>query len=144
VLADDGGECSFHITRIYAGTETHIHYKNHFESVYCIEGEGEVETLADGKIWPIKPGDIYILDQHDEHLLRATKTMHLACVFTPGLTGKEVKEAAKPHLPEALFPGGKTAGWWAKTVQLDLEARGLMARSASSPLRFWRTGNGAD
>jgi len=62
----------------------------------------------------------------------------------PGLTGKEVKEAAKPHLPEALFPGGKTAGWWAKTVQLDLEARGLMARSASSPLRFWLTGNGAD
>ncbi|WP_349363386.1 MAG: hypothetical protein ABL307_14465 [Roseitalea porphyridii] len=62
----------------------------------------------------------------------------------PGLTGKEVKEAAKPHLPEALFPGGKTAGWWAKTVQLDLEARGAVARSASSPLRFWRTGNGAD
>lgn len=88
-LADDGGKCSFHITRIFEGTETHIHYKNHFEAVYCIEGEGEVETLADGKIWPIKPGDIYILDQHDDHLLRASKTMHLACVFTPGLTGNE-------------------------------------------------------
>nr|WP_297456922.1 ectoine synthase [uncultured Halomonas sp.] len=89
LLAEDGGGFSFHITRIFEGTETHIHYKHHFESVYCIEGEGEVETLADGKIWPIKPGDIYILNQHDEHMLRASKTMILACVFTPGLTGNE-------------------------------------------------------
>lgn len=97
LLADDGGGYSFHITRIFEGTETHIHYKHHFESVYCIEGEGEVETLADGKIWPIKPGDIYILDQHDEHLLRASKTMVLACVFTPALTGKE------DHRPDGSY-----------------------------------------
>ncbi|MDT8893703.1 ectoine synthase [Halomonas sp. I1] len=98
-LAEDGGNCSFHITRIFEGTETHIHYKHHFEAVYCIEGEGEVETLADGKIWPIKPGDIYILDQHDEHLLRASKTMHLACVFTPGLTGNEVHREDGSYAP---------------------------------------------
>jgi hypothetical protein len=30
------------------------------------------------------------------------------------------------HLPQNLFPGGAKAGWWAKTVQLDLEARGLL------------------
>lgn len=62
----------------------------------------------------------------------------------PGLTGKEIKEGAIAHLPENLFPGGKTAGWWAKTVQLDLEARGAMARSTSSPLRFWKTGSDWD
>lgn len=89
LLKDDNMGFSFHITVIHADTETHIWYKHHLESVYCIEGEGEVETLADGKIWPIKPGDIYILDQHDEHLLRASKTMTLACVFSPPIVGNE-------------------------------------------------------
>ncbi|BBM05888.1 hypothetical protein HAALTHF_37810n [Vreelandella aquamarina] len=56
-----------------------------------MRGEGEVETLADGKIWPIKAGDIYLLDQHDEHLLRGKeKGMTVACVFTPPITGNEV------------------------------------------------------
>ena len=64
VLANDGGNFSFHITRIFEGTETHIHYKHHYESVYCIEGEGEVETLADGKIWPTS----------------STSTMNICCV----------------------------------------------------------------
>ncbi len=54
----------------------------------------------------------------------------------PGMTAKEIIAAVKPHLPEALFPGGETAGWWVKCVQLDLEARGILARSAKSPLRF--------
>ncbi len=83
---------SFHITTIYAGTETHIWYQNHFESVYCISGEGEIETLADGKIYPIKPGTLYNLNEHDEHLLRATKELKLACVFNPPLNGKEVHD----------------------------------------------------
>ena len=91
VLANDNAGFSFHITRIFPGTETHIHYKNHYEAVFCYEGEGEVETLADGKIWPIKAGDIYLLDQHDEHLLRGKeKGMTVACVFTPPITGNEV------------------------------------------------------
>lgn len=57
----------------------------------------------------------------------------------PGLTAAEIKERLLPLLPEALFPGGATAGWWQKGVQLDLEARGLMARAATKPLRFHRT-----
>ncbi|MEL6608848.1 MAG: hypothetical protein AAFO93_08050 [Pseudomonadota bacterium] len=57
----------------------------------------------------------------------------------PGLTQSEAKEAAKPHLPEDLFPGGATAGWWSKTVQLDLEAKGIVARENSKPLRFHKT-----
>ncbi|MCK0095180.1 hypothetical protein MWU60_06330 [Yoonia sp. F2084L] len=54
----------------------------------------------------------------------------------PGMTAKEVKEAAKVHLPEELFPGGATAGWWQKCVQLDLEAKGLVIREDTKPLRF--------
>lgn len=92
LLKDDKMGYSFHITTIYADTETHIWYQNHLESVYCISGEGEVETLADGRIYPIKPGTLYNLDQHDEHLLRATKELKLACVFNPPLNGKEVHD----------------------------------------------------
>ena len=57
----------------------------------------------------------------------------------PGLTVAEAKEALKPSLPDDLFPGGATSGWWLKTVQLDLEARGELAREATKPLRIHRT-----
>lgn len=55
----------------------------------------------------------------------------------PGDTAKDIKEASKPHLPDALFPGGATSGWWQKYVQLDLEAKGLIKRSPTKPLRFY-------
>tara|TARA_R110002111_G_scaffold52948_6_gene92149 strand:+ start:716 stop:1111 length:396 start_codon:yes stop_codon:yes gene_type:complete len=84
---------SFHITTIYQGADFQMHYQNHLESVYCISGSGEVETLADGKKYPITPGTIYILDKHDKHILRAVEEMVLACVFTPPLNGAEVHNA---------------------------------------------------
>ena len=55
----------------------------------------------------------------------------------PGDTAKDIKEAAKAHLPEALFPAGTTAGWWQKCVQLDLEAKGIVVRADTKPLRFY-------
>ncbi len=55
------------------------------------------------------------------------------------MTQSEIKEAAKPHLPQDLFPQGKAAGWWCKTVQLDLEAQGVMGRTDTKPLRFFFT-----
>lgn len=57
----------------------------------------------------------------------------------PGMSASDAVEAAKAHLPDTLFPGGKTAGWWQKTVQLDLEAKGVVARTPGRPLRFYRT-----
>lgn len=57
----------------------------------------------------------------------------------PGVTQAEMFEAVLEHLPQALFPGGAKSGWWAKTVQLDLEAKGLVRRSTESrPLRWHR------
>mgnify|MGYP002633474044 CR=1 FL=1 len=56
---------------------------------------------------------------------------------SPGLTQQEMFDAVLPHLPEALFPGGAKAGWWAKTVQLDLEAKGLLVREMGKPLRWY-------
>lgn len=54
----------------------------------------------------------------------------------PGLTQNEMREAVIPLLPDDLYPGGSTAGWWAKTVQLDLEAKGVVVREATTPLRW--------
>ncbi len=93
LLKEDNMGFSFHITTIYEGADFRMHYQNHLESVYCMSGEGEVETLADGKKYPIKPGTVYILDKHDEHILRATKEMKMACVFNPPLHGTEVHNA---------------------------------------------------
>jgi len=56
----------------------------------------------------------------------------------PGLTVADATTAAKARLPEDTFPGGVTSGWWFKCVQLDLEARKILKRSNSSPLRLWR------
>jgi len=92
LLKKDGMGYSVHDTLIYAGTETHIWYQNHLEAVYCIEGEGEVETLADGVVHPIKAGMVYALNQHDRHLLRAKTQMRMVCVFNPPLTGRETHD----------------------------------------------------
>lgn len=94
LLRNDNMGFSFHITTIYAGADLQMHYQNHLESVYCISGEGEVENLADGKVYPISPGVIYILDQHDRHRLRAKTELKMACVFNPPLHGKEVHDAS--------------------------------------------------
>ena len=101
LLSNDNMGFSFHITTIYAGADLQMHYQNHLESVYCISGEGEVENLTDGKIYPVSPGVIYILDQHDRHRLRAKTEMKMACVFNPPLHGKEVHDASGAYPLEA-------------------------------------------
>lgn len=58
----------------------------------------------------------------------------------PGLTQQEMMHAVVDHLPDDLFPGGATAGWWVKSVQLDLEAKGEVVREPSKPLRWHRVG----
>lgn len=56
---------------------------------------------------------------------------------SPGLTQNEIRESVKPHLNQTLFPDGETCGWWAKTVQLDLEAKQHMVREQTKPLRWY-------
>lgn len=72
------------------------------------------------------------------HAMRAA-TLKVMTSVPPGDTANDIKDAAKSHLPEALFPDGATAGWWQKTVQLDLEAKGIVKRSMTKPLRFYLT-----
>lgn len=56
----------------------------------------------------------------------------------PGLTETQYRLAVLAHLPASLYPDGAKAGWWSKAVQLDLEAKGVIAREASTPLRWHR------
>lgn len=56
----------------------------------------------------------------------------------PGLKVAEAKEALLPHLDQNLFPEGEKAGWWLKSVQLDLEAKEIIARADGSPVRLYR------
>ncbi len=101
LLKGDNMGFSFHITTMYAGTSTPMCYRNHLESVYCISGTGEVEDSATGKRYPIEPGTIYILDKHDEHVLRAETELTLACVFNPALNGREVHDESGAYPLEA-------------------------------------------
>ncbi len=92
-LADDRMGFSMHDTILYAGTETHMWYKNHLEAVYCIEGKGTIEDKATGEVHEIGPGTIYLLDQHDQHVVRAEQDLRMVCTFNPPVTGKETHDA---------------------------------------------------
>ena len=103
LLHKDNMGFSLHDTIIKAGTETLIHYQNHLEAVYCIEGAGEVELTDDGSIHRIEAGTVYALDKNDRHLLRADKTgdMRMVCVFNPAITGQEV------HDKDGVYPASQ-------------------------------------
>lgn len=107
LLRKDGMGFSVHDTLIKAGTETHMWYQNHLEAVYCIEGEGEVQTLADGKVYPLQPGTVYALNDNDEHVLRARTQMRMVCVFNPPVSGTEVHDETGAYPLEA--PGSPAA-----------------------------------
>lgn len=76
----------------------------------------------------------------DAKMYNSMKTAMLKVLpdAAPGLNQTEMREAVKPYLPDELYPGGEKVGWWAKTVQLDLEAKGLLVREDSKPLRWHR------
>ncbi|MBY8916150.1 ectoine synthase [Nitratireductor sp. L1-7-SE] len=95
LLKSDEMGFSFHITTIHAGAELHMHYKNHLECVYCVDGTGSIEDCATGEVHKIRPGVMYALDKHDKHILRADaeKPMIMACTFNPPVSGKEVHQA---------------------------------------------------
>jgi L-ectoine synthase len=103
LLAKDGMGFSLHDTIIEAGTTTRMHYKNHLEAVYCIEGEGTIEDLDTGETHAIAVGTVYALDRHDLHILRATSRMRMVCVFNPPVHGDEV------HGPDGAYPARERA-----------------------------------
>jgi L-ectoine synthase len=95
LLAEDGVGFTLTETTTEAGAEQVLWYKHHIEANYVIEGEGEVENLATGEVFALKPGSMYLLDQHDKHRLKSV------CVFTPALTGRETHDEDGAYAPPA-------------------------------------------
>lgn len=79
-------------TTVWKGTRSRIQYKNHLEACYCIDGSGQIVNPVTGKIFEVRPGTLYVLDQHDDHFLIANldQDLILLSVFNPALNGNEV------------------------------------------------------
>lgn len=92
VRAGDAVDFSFHDTVIPTGVETLEWYKHHYETIYCVEGRGELEDVVEGKKYEIRPGTICIFNKHDQHRLRAFENLRLMCVLSPPLTGAELPD----------------------------------------------------
>jgi L-ectoine synthase len=101
LLAEDGVGFTLTETTVEAGAEQVLWYKHHVEANYIVEGEGEVENLGTGEVFALKPGTIYVLDQHERHRLKSSTRMRLVCVFTPALTGRETHDADGAYAPAA-------------------------------------------
>jgi L-ectoine synthase len=101
LLAEDGVGFTLNETTTEAGSEQVLWYKHHVEANYVIEGEGEVENLATGEVFPLGPGSLYVLDAHERHRLKSFSRMRLVCVFTPPLTGRETHDEDGAYAPSA-------------------------------------------
>lgn len=96
LIESDNMGFAFLDTIVEAGTDLEIQYKNHLESVYCIEGKGSITDIATDTEYEIRPGVMYVLDKHDLHRLCATEDLRLMCVFNPPIKGDEKHNMEKP------------------------------------------------
>ena len=92
------------------------------------DGRIEIENVG-------QPGKLYRVDGTKYAAMREAVLAVLPSE-PPGMTVEAVIAAVKPLLPAELFPGGDKAGWWVKAVQLDLEAKQVIARTPS-PVRLY-------
>ena len=81
-----------HETTLYAGTVNDFWYANHIEAVFVVEGEGEITNKETGETFLLKPGSLYLLNNHDKHQVRPKTEMRTVCVFNPPVTGREVHD----------------------------------------------------
>jgi len=93
---------------------------------------------ASGKVLVENPNHPGSVRHVDAAMYMAMKQAFLQLLpnSSPGLTLAELRQAIPASLPSDLFPGGAKIGWWAKTVQLDLEAKGTIVREKVVPLRL--------
>ncbi len=84
-----------------------------------------------------QPGKFYTVDA-DKYAEMRVKLLAILPNAAPGMNVAQINDAVRPALNATLFPNGETCGWWVKCVQLDLEAKGIIARAPKSPVRLWR------
>jgi hypothetical protein len=85
----------------------------------------------------LQPGKTYRVDAAKYEAAKAA-LLEVIPADPPGETPAALQNAMVLHLPGALFPGGEKVGWWMKCVQLDLEAKGIIARGPKAPVRLYR------
>ncbi|KKC38187.1 hypothetical protein WH87_11370 [Devosia epidermidihirudinis] len=83
-----------------------------------------------------QPGKTYRVDATKYAAMRAA-VLKVVPDVAPGIPVAALIDGVKAHLPQDLFPGGEKAGWWVKCVQLDLEAKKVLARTPA-PVRLYR------
>lgn len=95
-----------------------------------MSGKIEIENVG-------QPGKTYRVDATK---FAAMKEAVLAVLpgNAPGMSVSDLIAGVKPKLPQDLFPGGEKAGWWVKAVQLDLEAKNVIARADKPPVRLYK------
>lgn len=85
VLADDDVGFSYHETVVEAGTETPLHYPDYIEAVWLIEGHGTLHDRETDTRYPLGPGTMYLLDDHERHTIIAETALRMYCVFAPAV-----------------------------------------------------------
>ncbi|HET6846384.1 MAG TPA: hypothetical protein VFH29_06085 [Anaerolineales bacterium] len=86
---------------------------------------------------PNKPGYVSRVDAIKYEAMRRTM-MRVLPRKAPGLTQQEMWDALSRIAPKAHFPDRGKVGWWMKSVQLDLEAKNVLVREDTKPLRWHR------
>lgn len=81
------------------------------------------------------PGKVYRVDKR-KYIAMRDALLKVLSKKTPGLTVAEAQEKLIPLLPQDLFPNGEKSGWWLKAAQLDLEAKGIIQRETTKPMRL--------
>lgn len=92
VLGKDKVGFSFHDTHLRTGTETEMWYANHIECVYVYAGKGTLVNRETGEEHDLRPGTMYLLNEHEKHTVKVEEDIHCACVFNPPVTGREVHD----------------------------------------------------
>ncbi|HMH06239.1 MAG TPA: ectoine synthase [Terriglobales bacterium] len=106
---DDGMGVTLTDAVLEAGLDQVWWYKNHLETVYCLEGEGVLEDLGAGKFYEIKPGTLYALDKHERHRLKVKRRMRVICTFVPPLVGARYTTRKAPMMLDETCATGSVA-----------------------------------
>lgn len=96
------------------------------------KGDGPKVTVTT----PNKPGSTQRVDAAKYAAMKKV-LLKVLPARAPGLSQSEMMAAVMKASPKEVFPKA-TSMWWAKCVQLDLEARGELAREKVTPLRWHR------
>ena len=89
IVAEDGLPYSLHVTVLDPGAQLEFEYARHHETVYCIEGKGQISDLAIDDVATLEPGGVYSAGVGEPHEIVAFTEMTLVCVFSPPLEGTE-------------------------------------------------------